>query len=444
MTFNSNILRRSLHMLGLILAAEAVFALPFHVARFFRPTVLEVFQLSATELGAAQGMYGIFAMLAYFPGGVIADRFAARKLLAVSLWLTALGGFYLASFPNYKGALLVWGFFGLSTILFFWAAMIRACREWGKHNSQGLAFGLLESGRGLLAAGLASIGVLLFSMAFPEGYASANFAEKEAVLRQIIYGYTFVTAATGFLVWWIIPDTFNIPHNISHQAPPLAATNNKNLNTLASHLRPSLSTNTIALLKIPALWLNALIVVCAYVGFKGFDNYTLFAVQGYGIDEVEAARIVAIGSWTRPIIALAAGLLGDRLGSAKTLLFLFAVLLFSDLFFALTTPVPNAGWVMLGNTIITCIAIFGFRGLYFALLEEANIPHAMTGSAVGFVSVLGFTPDIFVSYVGGVLIDASPGLAGHQHFFLFLAAFAALGMIASWVLMRLLHSKQSQ
>ena len=60
-------------MLALILAGEAVYALPFHIARFFRPTLLEVYGLTATELGAAQGIYGIIAMVAYFPGGPLAD-----------------------------------------------------------------------------------------------------------------------------------------------------------------------------------------------------------------------------------------------------------------------------------------------------------------------------------------------------------------------------------
>lgn len=55
-------------MLGLILAGEAIHALPFHVARFFRPAVLETFDLSNTGLGAAMAVYGVVAMLAYFPG----------------------------------------------------------------------------------------------------------------------------------------------------------------------------------------------------------------------------------------------------------------------------------------------------------------------------------------------------------------------------------------
>ncbi|MDA0979213.1 MAG: MFS transporter, partial [Proteobacteria bacterium] len=139
--------RRVLFMVALVFAGEAVYALPFHLARFFRPTVLEIFGITATELGAAQGVYGIMAMLMYFPGGPLADRFPARKLLALSLWSTAAGGIYLSTFPDYLGSVLVWGFFGITTILFFWAALIRATRDWGGQDEQGRAYGLLEGGR---------------------------------------------------------------------------------------------------------------------------------------------------------------------------------------------------------------------------------------------------------------------------------------------------------
>ena len=34
----------------------------------------------------------------------------------------------------------LWGFFGVSTILLFWAALIRATRDWGGPDAQGRAF----------------------------------------------------------------------------------------------------------------------------------------------------------------------------------------------------------------------------------------------------------------------------------------------------------------
>lgn len=411
--------QRFTFMFALILAGEAVFALPFHIARFFRPIVLEVLDLTNTELGAAQGVYGILAMLAYFPGGPLADRFAARKLLALSLWSTAAGGLYMATLPGYRGALMLWGFFGVTTILFFWAALIRATRDWGGSHEQGRAYGLLDGGRGLLAAVLASLAVAAFGILFPEGYASASMAEKQGALRAVIYGYTAVTAAAGVFVWYAIRDGHpGDEPGLSDWDPA----------------RESVLAHVARVLSMPAVWLQAAIVVCAYVGYKGFDNYSLYAVQGYGMDEVEAARIVTIGSWMRPVAAIGAGLLGDRFSVSRMTVVAFMLLLASTLFFGIDAPQPGAAWVLLGNTLVTCVAIFGLRGLYFALFEEAGVPGAVTGTAVGLVSVLGFTPDIFVAWVGGVLLDRSPGLAGHQHFFLFLAAFAAIGLLASLVL----------
>jgi nitrate/nitrite transporter NarK len=415
---------RFLFMLGLILAGEAVFALPFHVARFFRPTVLEAFSLTNTELGAAQGVYGILAMLAYFPGGPLADRFAARKLLAVSLWSTAAGGLYMATFPGYGGSLVLWGFFGVTTILLFWAALIRATRDWGGNDEQGRAYGLLDGGRGLLAAALASIAVVVFGLLFPEGYAAANLAERQQALSIVIYGYTGITAAVGVFVWFAIAD----PRPSGESGPAVWKPERENVREHIGRV-----------LGMPAVWLQALIVVCAYVAYKGFDNYSLYAVQGYGMNEVDAARLVAIGSWMRPVAAVAAGFLGDRYTVSRMTVIAFAILLASDLYFALATPLPGVAWVLLFNTLFACSAIFGLRALYFALFQEARVPVAVTGTAVGLVSVLGFTPDIFVSYVGGILLDRSPGLPGHQHFFLFLSAFAALGVITSFVLMRMLH-----
>lgn len=407
-------------MIGLILAGEAIYALPFHVTRFFRPTVLEVFGLNNTELGTAQAVYGIVAMLAYFPGGPLADRFPARKLLATSLWTTAAGGLYMATLPGYTGALFVWGFFGLTTILLFWAALIRATRDWGGIDEQGRAFGLLDGGRGLLAALLATIGAALFGLMFPEGYAAASFEDKKQALSLIILGYTAVTAATGVYVWFVLSDGHPSGQPELEEWQP-------NTESTRAHI--------IRVLRLPSVWLTSIIVLCAYVGYKGFDNYALFAVQGWGLDEVEASKLVAIAAWMRPVAALGAGLLGDRFLVSRMTVICFALLTASQLFFAIYSPQTGVWWLLLTNMLLGSLTIFGLRALYYALFEEAAIPAAVTGTAVGVVSVIGYSPDVFVSYFGGVLLDSSPGLTGHQHYFYFLATFAAIGLIVSWLLM---------
>ncbi len=408
-------LQRWVIIVSLIVAGEAIFTLPYHVTRFFRPTVLEVFGLSATELGIAQGAYGIVAMAAYFFGGPLADRFPARKLLAVSLWITALGGIYLATFPGYYGVMFIWGFFGLTTILLFWAALIKATRAWGGVDEQGRAYGLLDGGRGLLAAVLASVGVFIFAIAFPDGYDAATMQEKEAALREVIYGYTAVTILTGIVVWFTLR---GLPEGSPAGHPPILQ-------------------NFWTVIRIPAVWLQTLVIVCAYTSYKAFDQYALFAVRGHGIDEIEAAQLVTVGAWARPIAALVLGLLGDRFGISRMTLACFIMLIMSHAFFAFTGEAMGTFTIILLNTIVTCIAIYGLRGLYFALFQEGRIPLAVTGTATGVVSVLGYTPDVYVAAVAGYLIDSNPGLAGFQHMFIMLLVVSVIGAAAAWAFHRL-------
>jgi len=71
-------------ILLLIVAGEAVFILRFVLARVFRPTFLDVFQLTNLELGTCFSVYGIIAFVSYLFGGPYADRFPPRKLMAIA------------------------------------------------------------------------------------------------------------------------------------------------------------------------------------------------------------------------------------------------------------------------------------------------------------------------------------------------------------------------
>ncbi len=112
------------------MAGESVFILPFVLSRVFRPTVLEVFGLDNLQLGLCFSVYGIIALLSYIFGGLLADKFPPRKLIAVSLWMTAFGGLVYATFPNYTILKILYGYWGFTTIFLFWAPMIKATRVW--------------------------------------------------------------------------------------------------------------------------------------------------------------------------------------------------------------------------------------------------------------------------------------------------------------------------
>lgn len=83
--------------------------------------------------------------------------------------------------------------------------------------------------------------------------------------------------------------------------------------------------------------------------------------------------------------------------------------------------------------------VYGLRGIYFAVMKEASIPLVATGSAVGLMSLIGYTPDVFMSPLMGYLLDTYSGAKGHELVFLVLTLFALVGFIVSIGFKR--HSK---
>ena len=111
------------YLLLLILAGESVFILPFVLARVFRPTVLQAFQLDNVQLGLCYSFYGIVALFSYLFGGPIADKYAPRKLIAVALWMTAAGGILYASFPDYNTLRMLYGYWGFNDYIYFFGLL---------------------------------------------------------------------------------------------------------------------------------------------------------------------------------------------------------------------------------------------------------------------------------------------------------------------------------
>lgn len=406
--------RQWISIFSIIFAGEIIFSLPFHLARFFRPTFLNSFELTNTELGDIFAFYGLVAMLAYFPGGYLADRFSARKLMSFALIATGIGGLYLSSFPSTTNLKLLFAYWGLTTILFFWSAMIKLTRDVASHDNQGKAFGLLEGGRGLVAASLASIGVWLLSIVLPDSIASLTGEQRLVAMRLIIYYYTALTLLAGIIIWSIIVD--------------VEQTNPKDQVVLP--IRDSLSS-----LSNPLVWYQAAIVFCAYCGFKGLDYFGLYLVNIYDYSEIESSQLIANSSFIRPIAAIAAGILADKWLPSKLLGYSFMLACVSYALFLLLNSSTSPTFLM-GNVLFCFVLIFALRAVYFALIEQAQVARNMTGISVGIISVIGFTPDVFFAPLAGRLLDNPDTLVGFQHFFISLMFIAFCGAIVTYLLAR--------
>jgi sugar phosphate permease len=399
-------------MLALIVAGEVVFGLPFHTARFFRPTLLEVFGFTNTQLGDLFAVYGITAMIAYFPGGALADRYSARFLLTASLFATAVGGLFMATIPTAMPMAILYGYWGATTVFLFWGALIRATREWGGRSSQGMAFGVLEGGRGLVAALVSTFALIVFAAIMPENVGLASDEVRRTGMRSIIFVYSAVAFAAGVFTWLTVP-----------VADP------------GNYRRSNPLQGMRVVMRRPIIWAQAAVIICAYCGYKGLDNYSLYAVQVLGMDEVRGAALSTYGAWVRPVAAVAAGLIADRFSAVRSIGVAFAVLLLAYATLAMTGAGPSSLNIIYANLFVSFFAVFALRGIYFALLEENRTPKFLTGAAVGMVSLVGYTPEIFFAPIAGRILDANPGLVGHQNYFWFLASIATLGILtAVWVL----------
>ena len=397
----------------LMLAGESVFILPFLLARIFRPTFLAVFDITNFELGSLYSIYGVIALISYLYGGALADRYPPRKLMASALLMTAAGGIVLAQFPSFFTLQLLYGFWGFSTIFLFWAAMIKATRNWGGLNQQGRAFGYLEGGRGIVAASIGAAGVLIFSLLIPEDVVSAQFEERQSAFRWVIWVTSASVAIVGTLVYLFLKE------GESEEAEE-------------DVLKADTSWETILrVMQLRSVRLLILIVLCAYCGYKVTDILSLYAAEVMNFDEVDAAKVGSFQMYLRPIVCISIGFFADRTSSALWLVRGFVMLMLGALLFASGFVVAPLNSLFILSIIITGVGTYGLRTLYFAAVKEGHIPYAVTGTAVGIISVVGYTPDIFMGPVMGILLDNNPGLPGHQQVFLLLAAFATVGTFAS-------------
>jgi len=377
--------------------------------RVFRPTLLDVFGITNLELGAAYSVYGVVAMAAYLFGGPIADRYPARTMLTVALTSTAVGGFVMMAVPSPSTLAILYGYWGITTIALFWAPLIRATREWGLNFSQSRAFGLLEGGRGALAAVMASIMVVLFAALLPEDSETASLATRTGSLRWIILLMSAMTCGAALLIWLALPE---------RKTPAQA--------------RASLS-DIARVFAMPSVWLQAAVILCAYVGFKAIDDFSLYANQVIGLNQVEAARVGVASLWVRPFAAIGAGYLAERLGAPFMIIGCFVLLAAGSSVLATGAIGAGMAWTFVLTIVFTSIGIFALRGLYFAIMQDGRIPMEHTGSAVGLLSVIGYAPDIFMGPLMGYLLDRWPGAAGHNYVFSVVSLFAMFGLIASYI-----------
>ncbi len=394
-----------------------MYFLEFLDLRFF-----EIFQLDNVELGLCFSVYGIVALLSYLVGDPLADKFPPRKLIAVALWMTAAGGILFATYPSFKTLQLLYGYWGFTTIFLFWAPMIKATRVWGGEKSQGKAFGFLDGGRGLTGALFGLLGVYIFSLFLEEDVTQASLVNRREAFTYVIYIAAIIISIVGILVWLYMKS------GIKESEIQLEKITVKQIGDV---------------LKIRSVWLLMIIILCAYVGYKITDVLSLYAKEVMNYDEVESAKVGTFLQFLRPTTGIIVGLLVDRFRITFWLLLSFVFCVVGGILFASGVIAPSTTALFFISVVIIAIGVYSARALYFGVMQEGRIPLVLTGTAVGLISLVGYTPDIFAGPAYGYLLDSYPGEQGHKYVFWMLTGFSSVGAIAAFSYYRLYQKQLS-
>ncbi len=390
-----------------MLAAESIYILPYVLARVFRPTFLDVFNLTNLELGGLFSIYGVVAFFSYLYGGVLADRYSPRKLLSISLIFTSLGGLIMMTYPSYLIMQLLFAYWGFTTVFIFWAPMLKATRAIGGVKMQGKTFSFLDGGRGVVASSIGLIGVLIFSILITEDVSSLTLSEKQEVFKYVIGASSLIVFIIGIVVYTYLKIELKDDEKIG---------NFKSLLELA---------------KLKSVWLISFIILCAYMGYKITDVYSLYASEVMKFDEIDAARVGALQQYLRPIVCISVAFFTDKNGNINNILIGFLVMMLGSILFASGLIKVSMNILFIISLIIVATGTYAIRGLYFSILKDGKIPYILSGTAIGLISIVGYSPDIFATPLYGYLLDNFPGIRGHQYVYLILFISSIVGIYVS-------------
>ena len=390
-----------------MLAAESIYILPYVLARVFRPTFLDVFNLTNLELGGLFSIYGVVAFFSYLYGGVLADRYSPRKLLSISLIFTSIGGLIMMTYPSYLIMQLLFAYWGFTTVFIFWAPMLKATRAIGGVKMQGKTFSFLDGGRGVVASSIGLIGVLIFSILITEDVSSLTLSEKQEVFKYVIGASSLIVFIIGIVVYAYLKIELKDDEKIG---------NFKSLLELA---------------KLRSVWLISFIILCAYMGYKITDVYSLYASEVMLFDEINAARVGALQQYLRPIVCISVAFFTDKNGNINNILIGFFVMMLGSILFASGLIKVSMNILFFISLIIVATGTYAIRGLYFSILKDGKIPYILSGTAIGLISIVGYSPDIFATPLYGYLLDNFPGIRGHQYVYLILFISSIVGIYVS-------------
>ena len=400
-------LQRYFQFFLVVLAAGAIFPI-IYLRTNYQETLLEVFGITLQQLNTIYSVLGIVWVAGYLPSGVLSDKFSAKNLLVVSLLGTAAGGFWFARIPGFGGVAVIYGIWGLFSVFTFWSAHMKIVKLLSKSSEEGRFFGILDGGRGVVEALLASLAVFIFSRMLGD---SGEIVVKRAAIVAVIYLYAVALTVVGILIWIFVkeegPDT-----------------------TLRTESEKFRFSDVPRILRNSNLYLHGAIVFFGYTVF-----WTVYYIGGFlqtnlGAAPVTVGTVTVAILWMRPVGGLAGGWFADKSGKTGTIAVCLGGAAVGLVLMALL-PASLANGLFFALAIVLGIFLYGIRGTYWSILGDNGFENSRMGTAIGAISLFGYLPDILLPQFNSMLFNRFGDEGGYNVYFLSSAAVAVVGILCT-------------
>lgn len=375
-----------------------IYGLPYFRYDYY-DAYLEVYHLTDLQMGVFGSILGVFGMISYLFGGIVADRFSTRTILTVSLIGTGLGGFVHLLPLSYGALVCLYAFWGISSLFAFWPCCIKAVRILSGHGDQGKAFGFFEGGRGIGAALMASGAVVAFRIG------AGRLEDQVLGMRAAIIFYSVLTILMGVLAWFTVKDE------------KMEKSDRVTFKGIGE------------LLRMPAVWIISIVTLCNYVFTLSLYYFTPYMTEILGATVTFAAAVAASKRWFSLLGNVGGGIITDKVGTGRMLFISFLAIAVGTAAMLLLPQAASSIWPFTILFIVIYIFYNVNYAMTWAMMDEGAIPERLSGSAAGLISTIGYLPEIFVSLVAGATLEKYSGVTGYQRYFTFVTVMMAIGTV---------------
>ena len=383
----------------LAIAGSLIYGLPYF-RTYYYDAYLEAYNLTNTQMGSLGSMFGVFGMVSYLFGGVVADFISPKKLISISLILTGAAGFLHLFATSYTMLLIIYLVWGFTALFAFWPALVKGIRSLASSDEQGKAYGFMEAGRGVTnAVHLAIALAIINAVSRSTGSSEINAAG----LKGGIVFYSVVVIVLGVLVLLFFKD-------------PETSDQSERFNF----------KQVLTVIRLPQVWILCLILCCTYVMNMSYSYFNPYATSALGVAMIGGTIVTIMADYIRPFASVGGGILADRLGRPRIMTIGFAIMAAGTFAIALFPSMSVPVFVLL--CAVVYVGMYCNYGIVFSLMEDGGIPMEVSGTAIGLISTIGYLPEVFCPFVAGVVLDTFSE-SGYKYYFLAMGVIMLIGIV---------------